>query len=499
MTFDINKFTVKIICDNQVSDALVETELRGNEMDVFLSAEEDRVKFVELHWEKETDDESFVLGDAWERSYGELEFRKITENDRYMPWYFIATNKKESFCFGVKTQGKSYACFKYDTKGITAFFDVRNGGNGVHLNGRKICIATLVYSHYDNGNVFENLKDYCKKLCDKPLLPKERIYGGNNWYYAYGDSSYEQIISDAKLQVELANGIDNKPFEVIDDCWQIHSCAGPWLPNEKFKDMKKLADEIKEIGARPGIWVRLLRNKDESITEEMKIQKPGKERYLDPTREDVQNFIKADLERIKEWGYELVKHDFSTFDLFGGWGKEFTSGITNMENWHFYDKTKTNAEITVDLYKLIKDAVGDMIIIGCNTISHLSAGLVHLSRTGDDTSGKEWERTREMGVNTLAFRLPQNEAFYMCDADCVGILDDYIPWEKNRQWLHLLSYSNTPLFISCTDKISDEIKNDIKKAYKTFNEPHTIRPVDIFENKIPSEWEIDGEKVLYEW
>ena len=499
MIFNINSFTAKIICENDVSDAVLETDSRENELDILLTAKEDKPKFIELHWDVPANEDMLVLGDAWERSYGELEFRKLSENDRFMPWYFIATNKSECFCFGVKTQAKAYVSFRYDANGITALLDVRNGGNGVHLEGRKICLATFVYSYYDNGNVFENLKDYCRKLCDTPLLPKERIYGGNNWYYAYGKSSYEQIISDAKLQVELSHGIENKPFQVIDDCWQINSCAGPWIPNEKFVDMKKLADEIKEIGARPGIWVRLLRNLDASITDEMKIQRPGKEQYLDPTREDVQDFIKNDLERIKGWGYELVKHDFSTFDLFGSWGKDLTSGITEIDNWHFYDKTKTNAEITVDLYKLIKDTVGDMIIIGCNTVSHLSAGLVHLSRTGDDTSGREWERTRKMGVNTLAFRLAQNEAFYMCDADCVGILDNNIPWEKNSQWLHLLSYSNTPLFVSCTDKIDDEWKEDLKKAYRTFNVPHTIKPVDIFDTKTPSIWEIDGETVTYSW
>ncbi len=499
MIFDINSFTAKIICENGISDASTETVSKENELDVFLCAKEDKPKFVELHWDAPTNEDIMVLGDAWERSYGELEFRKLSENDRFMPWYFIATNKSECFCFGVKTQPKSFVSFRYDANGITALLDVRNGGNGVHLGGRKICLATFVYSHYDNGNVFENLKNYCRKLCDNPLLPKERIYGANNWYYAYGKSSYEQIISDAKLQVELSRGIENKPFQVIDDCWQINSCAGPWLPNEKFGDMKKLADEIKEIGARPGIWVRLLRNKDASITEEMKIQKDGKEKYLDPTREDVQKFIINDLARIRDWGYELIKHDFSTFDLFGSWGKELTSGITNTSDWHFYDKTKTNAEITVDFYKLIKDSVGDMIIIGCNTVSHLSAGLVHLLRTGDDTSGVEWERTKMMGVNTLAFRLAQNEAFYMCDADCVGILDNNIPWEKNSQWLHLLSYSNTPLFVSCTDKIDDEWKKDLREAYKTFNVPHTIKPVDIFDTKTPSVWEIDGKTVSYQW
>ena len=176
-----------------------------------------------------------------------------------------------------------------------------------------------------------------------------------------------------------------------------------------------------------------------------------------------------------------------------------TSTITNADNWHFYDKTKTNAEIVLDFYRLIKDAAGDMLIIGCNTVSHLSAGLVHIYRTGDDTSGREWERTKKMGVNTLAFRLAQNENFYMCDADCVGILKNYIPWEKNSQWLHLLSYSNTPLFISCTDKINEVQRENIKEAYRVFKLPHETEPIDIFETKAPQKWLIDGKTVEYDF
>ncbi len=499
MNFNISDFTAKIISQEETTDAFIETIAEDNKLDLYISATKDRPKFIELHWNAESREDIFVLGDEWERSYGNLEFRKLSENDRNMPWYFIATDKEKSFCFGVKTGANSFVNFRYGKTGISALVDCRNGGSGVHLNGRKVHLATFVYAEYNSSNILENLKDYCKKLCDAPLLPKERIYGGNNWYYAYGKSSYKQIISDAKLQVELASGIENKPFQVIDDCWQKHRCEGPWLPNRKFKNMEKLAREIKEIGARPGIWVRLLHNRDKAITKDMRIQHKKKRLYLDPTHPAVQEYIRTDIERIKNWGYELIKHDFSTADLFGDFGSNLTSTITKIDNWHFYDKTKTNAEIVLDFYRLIKDAAGDMIIIGCNTVSHLSAGLVHLYRTGDDTSGVEWERTKKMGVNTLAFRLAQNETFYMCDADCVGILKKKIPWEKNSQWLHLLSYSNTPLFISCTDKISLQQKSDISKAYKVFNMPHEIEPIDIFDTRTPKEWKIDGEIIHYDW
>ncbi len=499
MSFNIENFTAKIICEDVAADTAIKTVNEGKQLTIFLTAAADKPKYIELHWEAETREDILVLGDAWERSYGNLGFLKLSENDRYMPWYFIATDKNKCFCFGVKTGCNSFVSFRYDMNGITALVDVRNGGNGVHLGGRSLCAATFILEEYGNGDVFENLKDYCGKLCDSPILPKERIYGGNNWYYAYGKSSYEQILSDARLQAELAADIDNRPFQVVDDCWQKNKCAGPWLPNRKFRDMKKLADEIKEAGVRPGIWVRLLCNKDRRLKRKFKIKRKGGRRYLDPTRPEVQKYITADIERIKSWGYELIKHDFSTADLFGNYGKDLGATVPKTEGWHFYDKTKTNAEIVLDFYRLIKTVAGDMLIIGCNTVSHLSAGLVHISRTGDDTSGVEWERTRDMGVNTLAFRMAQNEKFYMCDADCVGIQKEKIPWDKNRQWLHLLSYSNTPLFVSCCDDISDEKREDLKKAYKTFNEPHSIKPLDIFCCKTPSEWQIDGELVKYEW
>ena len=499
MNFNLNSLSKKIVCENKILDTVVETVINGDTLDLFVTAKNDKVKFIELEWNFTSDDNLYVLGDAWERSYGELEFKKISDNDRLLPWYFIATNKAECFCFGVKTQPNAFISFRYTADGIKALVDCRNGDCGVELCGRKLHLATFVYKKYNSADVYTCLHDYCKSLCDSPILPKERVYGGNNWYYAYGKSSYGEIISDTKVQVELASGIENRPFEVIDDCWQINSCEGPWIPNDKFGDMKKLAEEIKKIGARPGIWVRLLHNRDSAITDDMRILRGGKRQYLDPTHPAVKEYIKSDIERIKGWGYELLKHDFTTFDLFGGWGKELDPKVSDNSSWSFYDKSKTNAEIVLDLYRLIKDTAGNMYIIGCNTVSHLCAGLVEINRTGNDTSGREWEATKKNGVNTLAFRLAQNEAFYMCDADCVGILEDNIPWELNKQWLYLLSYSNTPLFVSCNDRITDEQKKDLAEAYKVYQNNHSIKPVDIFENLTPSVWETDGETITYEW
>lgn len=496
--FKLTDFTANLICENINTDAVLETKTDNNQLDLYLSADCSKPEFIELKWKFKSDSDVIVLGDSWERSYGDLEFVNIKDNNRYMPWYFLATNKTDSFCFGVKTQPNAFISFKYNSDGILALIDCRNGGNGVHLNGRKIHIATFVFKEYKSADPFDCLCDYCKTLCNNPVLPDFKVYGGNDWYYAYGKNNYDEIVADAKLQAEFAKGIDNAPFMVIDDGWQKYGNVGPWTPNSKFKDMKALCSDIKNTGARAGIWIRLLHNKDKSITSDMRIEREGKRVYLDPTHPQVKQFIKDDIEKIKGWGFQLLKHDFTTVDLFGDYGKDLDATVTKIENWSFFDKTKTNAEIVLDLYRLIKAACGDMLIIGCNTVSHLCAGLVQINRTGDDTSGVEWERTKKMGVNTLSFRLAQNNAFYMVDADCVGILDDKIPWDKNKQWLDLLSKSNTALFLSCC-KVTDEQKNDISDAFRVFQNDHTIKPIDWYETKTPEKWLIDGEEINFSW
>ena len=129
----------------------------------------------------------------------------------------------------------------------------------------------------------------------------------------------------------------------------------------------------------------------------------AKELAYDPTVPEALDAVRAQLRELATWGYELVKHDFSTYDMLGQWGFEMGAQPT-VPGWSFHDRSKTNAEIILDLYQAIRTAAGEeMLILSCNVVGHLGAGIFDIQRTGDDTSGKVWERTRRMGVNTLAF------------------------------------------------------------------------------------------------
>ena len=495
--------------DYNLDDINVNLNQDNEHLAIFLTAQTSKVKWIKLRWNNLSWDKNVrFLGDAWERGYGDMEWKGMNPN-RFMPWYFCAKSEAKSICYGVKVRPSAMCFWQVDSLGMTLFLDVRCGGSGVNLKGRVIKLADVIACEMRDCTSFEAMQEFCGQMCEDPILPKYPVYGSNNWYYAYGKSSESEILADCDYILNLTKDIENKPYMVIDDCWQEHHRlneynGGPWTKgNEKFPDMKALADKLVQKGVRPGIWVRLLLNEDENIKNEWRLSHNN---CIDPTNPEALNYIKEDIKRICNWGYTLIKHDFSTFDLFGKWGFQMSPLVTD-DGWHFYDDSLTSAEVVKLLYKAILDASmeasnGEALILGCNTIGHLGAGYMHINRTGDDTSGVIWERTRFMGVNTLAFRLPQHGKFYEIDADCVGI-DGGISWSMNKQWADVLAQSGTPLFISVRPNILDETeKQELHEILKVASkQEHHVIPVDWEETTCPEHWQDKDHDIdcKYQW
>lgn len=495
--------------DYNLDDINVKLNQDNEYLAIFLTAQTSKVKWIKLRWNNLSWDKNVrFLGDAWERGYGDMEWKGMNPN-RFMPWYFCAKSEAKSICYGVKVRPSAMCFWQVDSLGMTLFLDVRCGGSGVNLKGRVIKLADVIACEMRDCTSFEAMQEFCGQMCEDPILPKYPVYGSNNWYYAYGKSSESEILADCDYILNLTKDIENKPYMVIDDCWQEHHRlneynGGPWTKgNEKFPDMKALAEKLVQKGVRPGIWVRLLLNEDENIKNEWRLSHNN---CIDPTNPEALNYIKEDIKRICNWGYTLIKHDFSTFDLFGKWGFQMSPLVTD-DGWHFYDDSLTSAEVVKLLYKAILDASveasnGETLILGCNTIGHLGAGYMHINRTGDDTSGVDWERTRFMGVNTLAFRLPQHGKFYEIDADCVGI-DGGISWSMNKQWADVLAQSGTPLFISVRPNILDETeKQELHEILKVASkQEHHVIPVDWEETTCPEHWQDKDHDIdcKYQW
>lgn len=482
-------------------DLQVHIKKNGKAQSVYVQAAKADLQAIRFGWKYESKSGSIILGDHWERSYGDLAWKPARIEDK-KPWYMLLHDDYQTAGFGVKTGVKTICWWNLTNGKLHLTMDTRSGGLGVKLGNRILHAADIVTTSSHSGeNPFQTATRFCKIMCKNPRLPKEPVYGINDWYAVYGNNSFQSITSQTEVMASLVSEIRNRPFSVIDDGWQIPDDFSK--PNEKFKDMQKMAEVIKGIGMRPGLWTRpliaKLNDRSELLAPRIKGRDDAQAPILDPTIPENLERIKNNMLIYQHWGYDMVKHDYSSYDIFGRWGSQMNDNFTS-PGWHFNDRSKTNAELILNLYETIREGAGDMYVIGCNTFSHLSAGLFELNRTGDDTSGKEWSRTKKMGVNTLAFRLPHHQTFYASDGDCVGLTKD-VPWTKNKQWLQLLAESGAPLFISAEiDILDSDKKAAIRTAFKQAAvKQQTGEPLDWISNAWPVKWKLNGRAVTFNW
>jgi len=478
--------------------------------DVWISSS-DAVSFVRLSWPLPMAGMR-VLNDAWERSYGDLVWQAVTTNTVSSPWYFLAEKDGKTMGLGVETGPGAMCCWEVSEKGVTLVLDVRAGGQPVRLNGRTLNACKIVCAQSQEGeSPWQFGRRFCQMMCPNPKLPKTPVYGYNDWYCAYGKNTATNFLADAKYIMDCAKGCANKPYVVMDDGWQKNSPPvvkesgrGPWEaagPNFGM-DMKTFCGEIAALGAKPGLWYRPLRAWDE-LPAEQKLRANAK--YLDPTVPAVKTRIAADVARFRDWGFKLVKIDFLSYDISQLWpcDKHPHPDRFIQDDRVWRDDSRTTAEVMRDLYETMKNAAGnDVIIIGCNALNHLAAGVFELQRTGNDTSGKNWAWTKKNGVNTLAMRSIQDSAFFKVDADCVGLASaGAVPWELNRQWMDLLSRSSTPFFVSWhRDLATPEVRAALAEAFQRVAAEHdTIEPIDWQETKTPTAWTNDLGSCIFSW
>lgn len=381
-----------------LNDLAVDLQHTATGFRILLHAPSSPLEKLRLSWNWSFPAAAGYLGDAWERSYGDLSWIRPASSmaaaavdhplDRRAPWYMLVYDGRQTHAFGVKTGARSFCCWQATPNRLALVLDTHSGGVGVRLGDRTLEAAEIVTTQSTPGeSPFQTDHRFCKLMCDHPRLPQRPVYGINDWYFAYGNNSRDLILKSTGMMSELVTDTDNRPFSVIDDGWEnIDFNRG----NVKFGDMAAMASEIKKLGMRPGLWTRpLLAGEIDKSTNI--IRRPGyeksKERYLDPTIPENLHRVGEIVRLYRHWGFEMVKHDYSTYDALGRWGSQMQDELT-VPGWQFHDRSRTTAEILLDLYKTIREAANPMYLIGCNTVSHLSAGLFELNRIGDDTSGR---------------------------------------------------------------------------------------------------------------
>lgn len=450
------------------------------------------IRRVKLRWRGDMSDVILVLGDSLERNYditqgnvlcGQVAMWRGVCAEMRMPWYFHAYDGERLNCFGVKTGADAFCHFHLDEGGITLWLDLRSGGVGVDL--KEPLLAARVVSRLGEAgeDPYIASRSFCKMMCESPVLPKSPIFGVNNWYWAYGKITHDIVMTETDNLMDMCRDAKNTPYMIIDDGWQVNRhgyteggnyIGGPWTGgNAGFPSMEDTAAKIKEKGAIPGIWFRPLladRAENSKIVSPYQLDTKGGV-VLDPSCPEVLDIISNDVKRIRSWGYELIKYDFSTFDIIGRYG--IADGSPS-----FYDNTRTTCTVIKELYKVIANAAAGGEVLGCNTINHLAAGILSAQRTGHDTSGRSYEITRAAATAAM-LRLPQNNTFFSTDPDCAAFTAR-VPIAANLDFLELCAITGQTTLASVTPGIlTGENLKRIRRIYEVASRGGVdSRPID---------------------
>lgn len=482
------------------TDARVECTVSDGCLRIVLFPSNDRVKRIRMRFRGDMDGVYAILADSLERaSAASHVWRTFLPHDM-MPWYFYTMDAHGLNAYGVKTGCASLAYWQCDPKGITLWLDVRCGSDGVALTEPLVCAEVVCRHGAEGEDPYFAAREFCRAMCEKPNLPGQAIYGINNWYSHYGTADNKLVCEQAEYLGQLTHGNANRPYMVMDDGWQsAHTRGyngGPWDGcNERFTSMAETADRIHALGCRAGLWFRPLRTLGH-IPEEAVYHSPADKNTpgtaLDPSHPYTLERVYTDARRISEWGFDLIKHDFSTIDIFG---------VPAADEMHFFDRSKTTAQLMTDVYAAVKRGAGESVVIGCNTINHLAAGIHEAQRSGDDTSGRSYEWTRRNGIHSM-MRLPQNYTFFQVDPDCAPFTPR-VPAEVNMRFVEAMAMTGCTLFTSIvpgvlTPAYEKRMQDAFALAASIPVSDHAI-PLDWTRTSAPQRYLFRGNTVDFDW
>lgn len=293
---------------------------------------------------------------------------------------------------------------------------------GATLRSEKLLVAW--------GDPLELLEEMAARLgqAGHARIPARASTGWCSWYMYYGTNTD----ADVRANLEAARR-EQLPLEwfLLDDGYQ--NAIGDWtdIRRDRYPDgMKALADEIRLAGRVPGIWVApfgasresrlatehpeyLLR--DETGLPVLAWRHSCEDIFaLDLTRPEVIDHLARLFRTLSdEWGFQVFKLDF----VFAG----ARPGVR-------YDPRVTRAQAYRRGLQVIRDAVGDKILLGCGAPMAPSVGLVDAMRVGPDVSFTwgpfEADLSQPSTANAIRntlLRWAFHRRLWLNDGDCVMV------------------------------------------------------------------------------
>src|SRR5215831_1499351 len=191
---------------NSVSVELKDT---ANSMVVEAAAPGVQLSFINLQWKTPVNATASILNDQWERTYGDASWHKPAAAE-LLPWYFMEYNGKVTNGFGIRTGASSFGAWQLKEEKLHLVLDTRSGGEGVELGQRKLKAAEIVTIKGNEGETpFQTARRFMKMMCPEARMPKQPVYGINDWYFTYGNNSEKLIIEHTEMMAPMAEGLIN--------------------------------------------------------------------------------------------------------------------------------------------------------------------------------------------------------------------------------------------------------------------------------------------------
>jgi len=462
------------------------------------------------------------LTDEWERCYGQAGVSSFAGSELIQsPWDLHLFDQKNMrslsigylqvpnarFLISVKRQQSS------DWADLVVRADTRSGSRGVVLGpGRTLTLSDICFL-FDTGTPHHALETYALDVARRNgvTAPPRPPVGWVDWYFRYGESTDQDIMRNLEfLRRELRDfGLE---YVQIDSGWQLgvetlpppHNvvAGGPWVENSKFqRGMRWYADQIKARGFRPGLWIRPFQMVEGAEERKRHPEWFNAAGQMDVSNPEVRQLVGRTAEKVlDEWGYEYLKYDFPSYDVYGEFGPNLEEESTAHRSP--IDQQRTTAESYREALGEIQSAAGGKAwTLACNSMMPLTLGSASSFRIGDDVG--DWERTTKYGVRSVSARYYTNGILWSNDPDVLLVREPF-RLEQAQMWASLIALSGGAVFISENlPALPEERLEIIKKIlppYVNRDSPYGYgRPVDLLDADPPSLWNLPVRKGIGTW
>lgn len=483
---DEGRFTLNLIpkCDFELVDFYVESDYEFNEGDWFFAAGyqswTNSREYQSRHIRRGVNKLSKIhpLASHAAKLFG----------DQYIVDYSEKPGEFHSHCYTYIRNGENVKLWgSLSEKTGFTYFKVKMNDNyfAIHKDvlGKLVTEPYTVFDIVYFEGTYDEVFDNYFAMFDMPATRNGSMSGYTSWY------NYFQKI-DEKIILRDLKGLDCAKNEVnifqIDDGYE--TFVGDWLdPCEKFPNgMKYVAEKVHERGYKAGIWIapfsaqRVSRTakehpdwliKDENGKPQIGCIGWGGAYTLDIYNDEAREYIKHFFDVIlNDWKYDMVKLDFL-----------YSECITPRNG-------KCRGEIMYDAMQLLRECVGDKLLLGCGIPMSAAIGVCDACRISCDVDltykGRIYNHihvnnemlSAQSAINNSIFRRHLNGRVFMNDPDVFFLRNENLKfnWEQKHLLARVNNLCGNVLFVSDNAGVFNKKQVEyLKKYFKKTNEKIT--------------------------